>query len=90
MSTVDRPISTKLARVGVTLSVVGGVTAGLGLLGLGWWVVTHVVGHQFRTADELGRAAAIPHICTVLGTGLLIFGYVLRQKAKSLREERNL
>jgi uncharacterized membrane protein len=70
--------------------IAGGALTVIGGIAMARFVLRDVLSMDFRTADQLGRAAALPHILTVLGLGFLIFGFVLVRKAKALHEERGI
>lgn len=83
-------ITGKIARIGYVLLGSGGIFSMFGIVGLIRFWFTHATAHQTKTADQLAKAAALPHILTVLGIGFVIFGAVLVTKARILKEERGL
>jgi hypothetical protein len=84
------PASGRIDRAGRVLLAFGCVTGTVGVIGLAWFVVYYAMGRGFRTTDQLARAAALPHILTVIGIGLLVYGLVLRRRARTLFEERGV
>lgn len=83
-------VSTKIRKLGIILLSIGGVVelTGLILMARFWIFIVNPI--EPRTADEIGRAAAGPHVCVVLGVGFLIFGGVLFRKAGVLYRERGV
>jgi hypothetical protein len=84
------PLTSKLAKRGRRLLIAGAVTTLVGVGALVRFVLRDVLSLDLRTGDQLGRAAALPHILTVLGLGFLIFGLVLVRTAKALYDERGI
>jgi hypothetical protein len=84
------PLTSKLAKRGRRLMVAGGALTFVGAVAMLRFVLRDVLAMDLRTGDQLGRAAALPHVMTVLGLGFLIFGFVLVRKAKALYEERGI
>ena len=85
-----KPVSTGLARKGCVLLAAGGIFGLVGLMGMIRFYVSYMSSDGQMTGDQMGRAAAMPHILMVLGLGFLIFGVILVLKARVLRDERDL
>ena len=81
-------LSKQLRTVGMVLLGLGGGALLLGLGGLYHFHTRYALRAEVVTGDQMGRAAAFPHIAVVLGFGFCVFGLVLVRRGHSLPRDR--
>lgn len=75
----------KLFRTGIGLIAGGAGLQLLGLAGMVGFFLKYTGGRlHTATAEQLARAATLPHVAIVVGLGLAVFGAVLLFRSRRL------
>jgi heme/copper-type cytochrome/quinol oxidase subunit 1 len=81
---MEDALKRRFRKVGLGLAAGGVVLQVLGLVGMVRFYARYIGRLETATGEQLARAAALPHIATVLGTGLCVFGLVLLFRSRRL------
>ena len=81
-------LSKQLQGLGAILLGLGGTMVLVGLGGMYYFHTRYAMRAEVVTGDQMGRAAAFPHISVVLGLGFCVFGLVLFRRGRKLPYDR--